>query len=350
MKSFYTALLLLFTQTVFAQLDSNYVASYYHRLVLSSYISGRAYDIEIKQTFYPGIDSTSLMRYTAQGNTSWGFGIDWDKISFAYGVKLPSTESDVARKGRSKTRNYALSLNAKKWRLEGSYRDYSGFFDNQTPNFDTSFADTTPYYQDPDLRTREFRLKGIYFRNKKKRFSYAAAYSNTQRQLKSAGSFIWEGNIYRETVSSSRSIIDPLINDTIYGQYNDINKLKIFGITMGPGFSYNLVILKRLFVNATLAYGFGLQIRHTYALDGNPDIVDAKFNWNTSDGRFSVGYNGKNFFIYGFGTGDWTIYQISKIHFQKKLGYAGIKLGYRFKFKDNKVTTFIKNNKYYKML
>lgn len=333
-----------------AQLDSNYVVSYTDRLVISSYQSYRFFQIPINQTYFANTDSISKMDFIAQGSNSTGIGLDWDKISFSIGWRTIGYEAQEAKKGITKTKNFAFSLNAKKWRIESSYRDYKGFYDRNTPKFDTSFTETTPYFQNPELRTREFRLKGIYFRNKKNKFSYASAYANTQRQLKSAGTWIWVSNIYRSQFASPTGIINTMIADSLYSHFYDISKINMTGISISPGFSYNLVLFKRLFANLTLDWGIGLQIRTISQQFTSAPFTDFKISATNAGARGSMGYNGDRFFIFIFFIGDYTIVEIDKIRFEQRLAAGGLKLGYRFKFKENKITKAIKNNKFYKML
>ena len=63
-----------------------------------------------------------------------------------------------------------------------------------------------------------------------------------------------------------------------------------------------------------------------------------------------VGYNGKYIFIYSWIMGDYSILKFEDFIMNSQLISGGVTLGYRFKFKENKVTRFIKNNKWYQML
>lgn len=349
-KHFFVFLILFSCKISYSQLDSNYVVKYPDRLVISTYQSYRLFEVLINQTYIPLSDSASKMDYIAQGSNSTGIGVDWDKISFTIGWKTPSSDNDEVKKGITKTKNFALSLNAKKWRIESSYRDYQGFYDFNTPSFTANYNDSMPYYQNTELRMREFRTKGIYFRNKKNRFSYAAAYANTQRQLKSAGSFIWVANFYRSQIASPTGIINPMVKDTFYEKYDDVSKINITGLSMAPGYSLNIVLAKRIFANITLDWGLGMQVRTISQQYESKTMTDFRLSFTNGGARASLGYNGDRFFIFGFFVGDYTIYAIDKFRIEQRLVAGGLKLGYRFKFKENRLTRFLKNNRFYKML
>jgi hypothetical protein len=350
MKRFRCTLLLFFiSATAFSQLDTNYVVSYKHRLAVSLYQSYRYFQLYTTQSMIPDANSISNIDYIARGNNSTGFSIDYDKISFSLGWKTPVEEIDTARKGITSTKNLALSFNARKTRIETSLRKYTGFFDNHTMKYGPEFADSVPYFQNSKMSNQVIRVKAIHFFNKKNRFSYGAAYANTQRQLKSAGTFILVGNIYHLQMNSDLPFITPHIPDTFYGSWNDWNKLDVTGFSVCPGYSFNLVIFKRFFGNLTIDWGPELQRRTYGSTDGDPAYKDWKLSMSSADVRFSLGYNGKYFYMYSFFTGDYSVFKNDDLRLDNRLIGGGFTFGYRFKF-ENKFTEWLKNNKIYKWI
>ncbi|MFZ5554508.1 MAG: DUF4421 family protein [Bacteroidota bacterium] len=342
---------LLLTAEVPAQLDSNYVARYNDRFIFSLYQSWRNFDLLMTQD--GGGDSTGIsqLNYIARGNNNSGFGVDYDKIGFSIGWGTPVTEAEIKRKGKTSTTNFSGAINAKKFRIEMAYRRYRGFYDNYTSKRDTAFTDTSAYLQQPGMFSRMIKVKGFYFINKKKRFSYAAAYANTQRQLKTAGSFVFISNFYNYLLENESSFI-PVQTQPFYGEWKNWNRLNVFGLSFNPGYSVNVVVFKRIFLNLTGSLGVELQYRNYGSDLDETNNKDWNFAMSSGDLRASLGYNGEKFLMYLFTMGDFTNYYLDKktLTLEMRLYSGGLTMAYRFRMKDNKVTTWLKNNRIYKAL
>ncbi len=331
-----------------AQLDTNYVKSYKDRLVVSLFQFYRTQRIEIKQSLVADSTGGSLVNYNSSSKLMNGFSLDWDKISLAVSWKTPTPPDQNERQGVSRSRNIGLSFNLKKMRIENAFRSYRGFYDGNTVNI-PAFNENTPYYQNNDLSVISFKTKAMYFRNKKNRFSYAAAYANTQRQLKSAISFMWVGNLYYQEISSNQSIIPSIMDRMYYARYRDMKRVLTAGVSLNPGFSANIVVFKRFFFNVTLAWGPQLEWR---ILDkGEVGVTkEMKLSINNGESRVSFGYNGDRLLIYSWTMGDYDFLKFNDIEINRGLLSGGLTIGYRFNLKPNEVTRRIKRNKYYQKL
>lgn len=328
-------------------LDTNYVQRYNDRLIVSLFQSYRYYNMDISQKIMSDTGALSKLLYKTHSNHSTGFGIEYDKISFSIGWKSPVTENDEKSKGITKTFNLAFSLNGKKHRIETSYRSFTGFYDADLSKYGIQASDSSVNYQDPGMNITETRGKFFWFFNKKRRFSYAAAYSNSQRQLKSAGTFLLISNLYGLTMHSDTGFI-PVPAKPFYGDHRNLNGFRSIGISLNPGFSYNLVLFKTIFANTTFSWGPELQFRKTKSMDGmEKNSVD--LGMSALDFRGSLGYNGKYFYFYWFVMGDVNAFDPDKINLVKSMIYQGGIIGYRFKF-NNDFTRWIQNNKIYQWI
>lgn len=332
------------------RLDSNYVVSYPEKLIFGLFQSWRYYDLLINQSIQNDSLGLSPVNYIARGNNSSGIDFAYDKIAFSLGTSVDATESDIARKGISKTKNLSVSLNSRRYRLEAAYRKYTGFYDNYSNLRDTNFiADSSAYYQNPDMYSKAFRLKGFYFFNKKKRFSYGASFNNSARQLKTAGSFLLVSNLYKYSISAPNNMLPP-IADNYYSNWKNINFFQTFGASLNLGYSLNVVLFKKLFANATGTLGLELQKRNYSTNDNLYHESNWDFDWAAGDLRGSIGYNGEKIYIILSYRGDFTVYKFSNIQIDTRLHAGMFTFGYRFKMKENKVTTWLKNNKIYQFL
>jgi len=332
------------------KLDSNYVVSYSEKLIIGAYQSWRFYDLLFAQGNVIDSSGYSSMNYIARGNNSSGLSFAWDKISFSLGTSVEATESDILRKGISKTKNLSFAINSKRYRLEAAYRKYVGFYDNYSGRRDTNFiTDTSVFYQNPTMFSKAFRLKGFYFFNKKQRFSYGAAFNNSARQLKSAGSFLLVSNAYSFSIGSDTSLIAPNTS-SFYPQWENWNKFKTLGLSFNLGYTLNIVLFKKLFANATGTLGLELQNHQYSTSDGISQRNQWKFGWSAGDLRGSIGYNGEKIYVMLSYIGDISVYKLDHLQIDTRLHAGMFSFGYRFKMKENKVTKGLKENKIYKML
>ncbi len=332
------------------RLDSNYVISYPEKLIVGVFQSWRYYDLLINQGFQEDSLRLSSVNYIARGNNSTGIDFAYDKIAFSLSSSVDATESDVERKGISKTKNLSFSLNSKRYRLEAAYRKYTGFYDNFSNLRDSSFSiDSSVYFQKPDMYSKAFRLKGFYFFNKKQRFSYGAAFNNSARQLKTAGSFLLVSNLYKYSISAPNNLIPP-IADNYYSNWKNLNYFKTLGASLNFGYTFNLVLFNKLFINLTGTLGLELQKRQYSTSDNLYNENNWDFDWSAGDLRGSIGYNGEKIYIKLSYLGDFSVYKFSNIQIDTRL-HAGIfTFGYRFMMKENKVTQWLKGNKIYNLL
>jgi hypothetical protein len=346
---------ILFSQTDTAKvsdkwkLDSNYVISYPEKLVLGIFESFRMYDLMFTQKMVSDTGGVSSMNYIARGNSSHGIDFAYDKIAFSLGTSIEATETDIFRKGITKTRNVGFSINSKKYRLEGAYRKYTGFYENNTGKRDTNFNDSTPYFQMPNMYSRAFRLKGFYFFNKKRRYSYGAAFNNTARQLKTAGTFLFVSNLYKFSLRSDSTWIQAN-NAFYYPGWEKLNSFITHGLSFNFGYTFNLVVFKRFFAHATGTLGLELQKYNYGSENGSLQKDGWLFGFGSADLRGSIGYNGEKIYAIFSYVGDFNGYDLKELRFDTRLNYFSFNFGYRFKVKENKLTHWLKNNRLYKMI
>lgn len=331
------------------KLDSNYVVSYSHKLVVGIYQAWRWYDILFVQNLTTDTTGVSPFNYIAKGNNSTGISFAYDKIYFALSSSVAATETETIRKGSTNTKNLSFSINSKRYRLEAAYRKYTGFYDNYTPRRDSNYIEDSIYYQLPEMYSSAFRLKGFYFLNKKQRFSYGAAFNNTARQLKTAGSFLWVSNLYSFKMSADSSFVPPFAGN-YYPQWENWNNFKILGLSANFGYSFNLVIFKRFFGNLTGTLGIELQQRKYSTSDGVSNRTDWSFAFASGDLRSSLGYNGERIYIMLTYIGDFSVYKLQNLQIDTRMHAGSFSFGYRFKVKETKGIKWLKNNKIYRML
>jgi hypothetical protein len=283
------------------------------------------------------------IRYSTNGRAVSGFIFCYDKIYLALGFK--SGQQEVAKKGKSNNTNFTIQLRGNKLVIEASYRNYRGFYDENTPAFVIPFNDTTPYYRNESLQNKTFKLKSFYFLNHKK-FSYSSAYFGSFRQIKSAASWVLNANFYSTQMRADSTII-PYYAHEVFNPYSNLNSVSVKAFSFGAGASANIVLFKRFYFNATFTIGAEPQWR-TYRLVNGENISQAVLSASL-DFRSALGYNSKRFFILVSQLNDVTFNNSKTLTFSGNFLSGNLILGYRFHF-ENKATKALKSNKIYQSL
>ena len=317
------------TSTNKNKIDSNYVKFYKDKLIVALWQSERSFDILLNQRLYNYIGTNTAVNYIANSNNVTGLSVDYDIIGLALGFRsIPSGDD---RTGNSKYIDFGFNINTSGFRFENSYKRYIGFYDDNSANYIKPFINSTPYYQNPDLRLRVAKSKLLYTFNKRK-FALSAAYANVKRQIRSQGSWIAVGNFYSFNFSTP-SYIAPIPLKSFYGStWGSFNKMTVSAFSAGFGATYTLVIFKGFYLNFLGSLGLERQYRRYYTY---PDNKIASY-WKTrgaADWRSSLGFNGKRFFIRISGIYDFNNYESRELEFKMQFYAASFDFGYRFNFK-----------------
>ncbi|MBN8703660.1 MAG: DUF4421 family protein [Bacteroidetes bacterium] len=340
---FFVYLLSLNSPILAANIDSLYIYKY-NKLAVSFFKTYTSCELD----FAPQRpDSFALpTAYSTSASLFNGFSFDYDKLSFSFGF-ADKTSTDYARKGRTLYNSFGFSINSINYRLESSYRRFIGFYDENIIRMITSNDSLVkPYFQNPSLHTTLVKVKGIHFFNKRNRFSYSAAYNNVQRQVRSAFTFMGVVNLYNLNINSSKGII-PVEAQAYYGSWKSLSAMNVTGLSMGPGFAFNFVLLKRLYLNFTLTAGLELN-RLTYGnnMEGNA-IEKYNFGINTAESRFAVGYNARNFYVSYNVRSDGVNYKMIDAKVTTSLITQNFIIGYRFKVREKGPLNKLRQSKLY---
>jgi hypothetical protein len=243
---------------------------------------------------------------------------------------------------------FAIAITGAKIRVEAAVRTYKGLYDAYSPNYIPDFSDSTPYFQNADLRNHTVKIKALYFLNPKHRFSYGAAYVNNVRQIKSAGSLVLTSNLYYFNLDAPAII--PGYLDTLYHPWQGWNSMNVSAFSCGVGYTHTFTIFKRVFIN--LLFTLGLEERHIRqtTVTGEPVYDSWVMSVNSYDFRSSIGFNTKHFFVSIQSIVDGTNYLLPSMDIRTSFVSGFFNLGYRFPLKTPGFYKKIQQTKVYKMI
>ncbi|MGX5820701.1 DUF4421 family protein [Chitinophaga lutea] len=206
-------------------------------------------------------------------------------VSASVAPKFFSSNRDEALKGKTKSRGLGAGFNFRHWQQELSYHRTQGFYLENTGDLQPNWREGMPYIQFPLLTLTTFQGATAY--NFNPRFSVNAVLTQSERQLRSAGSFI-PVLTYRFYVVNDRSAPTSVNNAT---QRSDN-----FELVLGAGYQHTFVYRNLYFsLGATPGFGYLFTKLSTRFAD---DTYYYRYNnpaWRL-DMRAGLGYNGPRFF------------------------------------------------------
>jgi hypothetical protein len=143
------------------------------------------------------------------------------------------------------------------------------------------------------------RLKGYganiqYIFNNRK-FSYRAAYTQSDRQKKSAGSFLVGAESYYVIGQGDSSLIPPDIKNTYFWQSMPYDRSTNFSLGVSGGYAHTFVIKQKIFFSFSAVPGLSFGKAAIYYAP--PDTKTTSFSVNASlMWRFAMGYHSSSFF------------------------------------------------------
>lgn len=308
---------------IFRKLDTTYIDNYRDLLTVKLITAIRYNSFKLSS-----LTNKQSIEYSINNKLNLGLGMTFKGIGFEVQYSPKWLNQNDEKYGKSSEFALSSSGNTRRFIYDVYYRRAEGFHSKAQY---VLLGDTVAsYYKRPDLVNQNLGANILYIFNNK-RFSSSAPYNLTQRQRKSAGSFLLGAYAFVYTLDAD-TLIFP---DTMYRSFSPHVQLKsAAALTAGLsiGYTYTLVFGKYWFIN--IATVPGISIQQFQSINGINGDAYVRNNSNLSlQSRFSFGYNRRDFFL-GFsytgsnflitGAGD----KESSINY--KFGFFRIYYGHRF--------------------
>jgi len=307
--------------------DTTKYQKFNSNLIIGYFQSYRNFGNDFQQFKEKDSLGVSKNSYYAESRLVSGLDFTYDKFSIAIGLRT-SPPSKSEGKGNTKTFTTNLNVGGNIWFLENSFRYFKGFYDKNTTAYDTAFKRTGIYLQQPNLENTLFRSKFLYFTNHK-RFAFRSGYACSYRQIKPAATWVLSSSISYNYLRSDSSFF-PMPSRPYYGDYGQMNGLKVIGMSVNAGGAINIVIFRAFFANVMFILGPEQQWR-TYSYPGERKPL-SYVSWS-GDGRGSFGLNLKRFYMVGSFISDFSLYNSKFIGLTNSSISGNFTFGWRFKSK-----------------
>ena len=246
-----------------------------------------AIDISLNNTYETFKIKTNQTKYLLYPNTEHSLKLKLNyrfiSMSIKYAPSFLPINGDINKKGKTNNIEIKSSIITKNWFIESSYSKVTGYYLKNTKDFLPSFGNNDPFIKFPKLNYTSFNITGGYILNKN--FSLKHVFTQTQRQLKSCGSFI-----------PTTELDYFIIND----KSSNINTQKSNNIefTLGPGYLYTFVFQESFYLTIGLISSIGYLHTKLTTRFINGDNISHQNNYIIKgEGKIGLGYNGKKIYM-----------------------------------------------------
>jgi hypothetical protein len=263
--------------------ENDYYTDYSGLLTLKPYLLFKLNNLNI----YNGEDKLLL---SPNNPTSIGVGLNYKFAGIALGFGLPNTAKSIERRGKTNRLDLQISLFMKNLGFDGHFQLYKGYY-NRNPG-DFMEWDETNFPKLPNMRTISLGASGYYVFNNK-RYSNKAAVLRTQKQNKSAGSFLTGLFFSYDEANSPDGFFPKELPDTVASDF-DLKGFRYFATGISLGYAYTWVISKSFFLNISAIPGGGYKDMRVVNNSGVSDVERKVHGQVQLRGVF--GYESKFFF------------------------------------------------------
>jgi len=269
-----------------------------------------------------------IIRYSPNILASAGVSASWKGYGLSLGRDIKRSEVNSDTYGKTEYRSYQIYYNSTHYGFDFFWRDIRGFYLLLPQRFGYERGD--PETRRSDLTAKTFGVNMFYAFSDD--FSFSASFGQSERQLKSGGSFMTMLSYTQFSIDSDRSLIPPS-QEKFYGEEAGYRGGNYRGVGILPGYGYTLVLYDHWFITGVGFFGGGW-MNKKYNRDKGTIIKDEPFG--RFNARVSLGKNADNLFFGASGVYDatsadrWWRRDLDKIVIRMDVIYIEFYAGMRF--------------------
>ncbi len=304
--------------------DTNYIAKFGNVIAIEPWISAPDFTFRLENKD----DSLVFTRndYKPYLRAVFGLDINYRALNVSVGFRENSLTTEEETYGKTQYRILKLRLNTTPFIYEFYHSDFKGFADYNTAGYDTTRPANDFYVKRADIHLQYTKAKAIYIFSRR-RFSYGAAYSFTERQLKTKGTTLVVAHLYRMKADADSAFFNPGQRE-YFGKYSTMKYLDVISIGTGPGYAASFVYKKWFFSMGLYLIG-DVQYHHAKS-NTNQMITEGWRGALLGDVMLSLGYNGNRFYSGFVLRGDRNLVSLSNINASTSFYSSVFSIGFRF--------------------
>ncbi len=291
MKKLCICCMLFFIQNNTYAQDTLYIKSFDDYFTIKTGITYRALNFTLSPRINGITQYLQPIWYRPIVRSSLSIDVAFKDLSIGWSFGLAQNRLFSGKQTESKYLDFQMhSSLTKKLTYDLYYQDYKGYF---IENINNRLSGNTLEQRD-DIRLRNISANVSYIFNAE-RFSYNAAFSQSKKQLKNAGSFILTGSLGYFQAKGDSNFISQNTSVTFEPQAY-VNNVSFYTFSISPGYAYTFLIGKKGWqVSAGVSASIGLQYNENV---GNTSYQTGFNYFLKGIARAFVGYHG-NIWVVG---------------------------------------------------
>ncbi|PTN08929.1 DUF4421 family protein [Mangrovibacterium marinum] len=270
--------------------DPDYIASYYSDLIVRVYNADKGNHLILNDQ-----ENSLGIKYRSNDSFKLGLGVNYKWFGLKIGTDRFFSDNDTQKYGNTSSfglQSYIIArpfiLDVMALRTKGYYATLHG---EQARQFQTVDG---VYDRMGNLKTTNLGVNFIYVLNSK-RFSYKAAFNQTDLQLKSAGSFLWGVGVSSLKIENGKGIIPTEISTAYFVDWAELVLFHSYSSYGSFGYAYSLVPFPKAILTASTSVQIGVRFNKMKYVDQG--IVRQQKAGIGGEIRLSGGYHFPWFYV-----------------------------------------------------
>ena len=272
------------------KIDTNYVDSYYKDLIVRLYTADKGNLVLISDR----INDLSV-KYRSNDHFKVGMGVNYKWFGLKIGAEIPFVSTNENKYGRSSSLGLQSYLIARRFIVDVVALKTHGYYLTLHGRNSDELTDNDLIYQiRKDIQTTNVGVNFIYVLNYQ-RFSYKAAFNQTDLQLKSAGSIIFGGGVSSFKIQGDSVLIAQELTSEYFKDWQGLYNFHSYGMYGSAGYAYSYVPFRKAIITCSLMAELGMRYN-------NLKFDTSSNNSQTKPGlggevRISGGYHFPGFYL-----------------------------------------------------
>ena len=308
-----------------AKKDSNYIESYFNDFIVNLYSVQKTHSLDLSDLSNP-----YRLQYLPNGHFNVGVGVNFRSFGLSLATKIPFLQTNESRYGETNRLGLQSYIYTNKFSVDLLSSFSKGYYLRNSIQHLNSFTKVREY-QRPDIASTNLGLSVNYIFNHQK-FSYKAAFSDTERQKRNAGSFIAGGSILSYRTKADSAFVPRGIDEKFFLKSREVNKSAVLAFNVNGGYAYSLVFLRNGIVTMSYSVGTGIQ-DNKYDKTTQAEVDNWRFSFNHT-GRLGIGYRVKRYYARAsfIRSTQFTSLRHNDLRIANGTDFIQLSLGKRFSF------------------
>lgn len=307
--------------------DTTYITTNKRKLTIVIPVSKKFYGFNLND-----LSTTKTLKFSP--NNYYNVGFNFSNIIVTFGFYPGLRFGAKPNRGTTTSKDIQVTVIGRKVITDINVQNYRGFYLYNSDQYELQGLNPDTFIVRPDIKVFAFGINTMYV-FKSHKYSLRGAFSFTDVQRKSAGSFM--AGIYHSYVefrSDDTSFVKGPFRDNFSPVLNTINKIRVTTLGASGGYGYTFVYKKIIYSNC-VNIGLGAQSTSYHTIDGSEhkQSLSPSIHLNA---KSALRYDNLRFFTGILATYD-NNYAFSKHDFKTENYIAKVVLfaGYRFNIKQN---------------